>query len=425
MFGRSDEPAGGRSRRGRWTGLVGAGLSVAAWACGPDSASGVDPGSELAGDLPRVGVEALRYVGAFRLPAGTFGGSDLNYSEGPLAVDGSALFIVGHAHHQAVAEFVVPGLGASTRPEELPMADAPVQPFIPLLDRAPDDPDGLDRIGGLALVAGAEGRLLLVSAYEYYDAPGDNRRTTLVVRDPARLATSPVDGAYALGGAAHAAGWMSPVPAPWGAAVGAPMIAGASSGIPIVSRTSVGPSAFAFDPADLRPGADPGASVPTRALLDYDLTRPLHDDLSNASGGNDLWTHLSRAVFGFVVPGTRTYLVVGHSGGHGARGVCYKCVPDGGDAPCGGYCARDPDDAGPFFWAYDVEELVAAGSGERPPYGARPYAYGPFTPPFPAREIGGGAYDADTGLLYLTLQRADRTQGPYANPPIVAVYEVR
>lgn len=42
--------------------------------------------------------------------------------------------------------------------------------------------------------------------------------------------------------------------------------------------------------------------------------------------------------------------------------------------------------------------------------------------PFPTREIGGGAFDAATGTLYLTLQRADREQGVYANPPVVAAY---
>ena len=413
-------PGPARLRRGQTTFVLAATIAAA---CGGDGV-GV-PKAESPSDAPLVDIDVLDYAGAFRLPAAPFGASDLNYSEGPIEVFGSSIFLVGHAHHQAIAEFEIPSLVHSSVLDDLEMASPPLQPFSTILSRAPLNPEGLDRIAGLKWVDGAAGPELLVNAYEYYDAPGDNRRTTLVIRDPGDLAGSVIDGFYALEGAARVAGWMSPVPSEWQEALGGPMIAGASSGIPIISRTSVGPSAFAFDPRSLAGQGALDTPVPTRPLLEYDLATPLHDDLSNTSGGNRLWTHLSRAIYGFIVPGTRTYLTLGQSGGHGPEGVCYKCVPLGSDAACGGYCARDPADYGLYYWAYDASDLEAAAGGERGPETIRPYASGPFPAPFATSELGGGAFDAAAGLLYLTMQRADRGQGPYANPPVVVVFGIR
>lgn len=376
-------------------------------------------------ELPRIGIEALRFAGAFRLPADPFGASSLNYSEGPLEVAGSSVFLVGHSHDQAIAEFTLPELGFGDSLSDLPIASAPRQPFVSVLDRAPDDPEGLDRIGGIRWLDTANGPVLLVNAYEYYDAPADNRRTTLIVRDPRDLAGSAVEGFYALEGAAHLSGWMSPLPEPWADLLGAPMLSGSSSGIPIIARASVGPSAFAFDPGALLTDGGPEAEVPTLRLLDYDLANPLHADLYNETGTNDLWTHLSRAVYGFVVPGTRTYLTLGHSGGHGPGGICYKCVPVGQDQACGGYCARDSADYSLYYWAFDLNDLLAASRGDLLAQAIRPYAYGPFQLPFGGSELGGGAYDPERELLFLTLQRADREQGPYANPPVVVALEFR
>ncbi|MEZ4635773.1 MAG: hypothetical protein R2856_12580 [Caldilineaceae bacterium] len=243
-------------------------------------------------DLSLLTIDDLRYEGAFRLPADEFGLSSMNYSEGPLFYhpDRESIFIVGHAHQQAIAEFAVPEIVDSTVITDLAMAAAPVQNFAAFLDSAQgDNPQLLDRIGGLAVISGTT--QMLVNAYEYYDAPGDNTDTTLVIGDAADLAGAQVEGFFAFeGGAGHTSGWISPVPPAWQSILGGPYITGASSGIPIISRTSVGPSAFVFDPADV------GASSPisTTKLLDFSLDHPLHEDLSNDSRENSLWTHLSR-----------------------------------------------------------------------------------------------------------------------------------
>ena len=218
-------------------------------------------------------------------------------------------------------------------------------------------------------------------------------------------------------------GWISPIPPAWQATLGGSHLTGQSSGIPIISRTSVGPPAFAFDPLQIvgtTGTAQVPSPVPTVTLLDFSLDDPLHGDLSNSTGTNDLWTHLSRAIYGLVVPGTRTYLTLGHSGGH-ASGVCYKCTQSDGTL-CGGYCAPDADDYSLYYWLWDLDDLVAVKAGALSPHEPRPYELGVLPSAFDTRELGGGAFDPASGLLYLTLQRADLEQGAYSNPPVVAVY---
>ncbi len=101
--------------------------------------------------LPLLQMTDLEYLGAFRLPADAFGSSELNFSEGPLAFNpvNNSLFIVGHTHHQAVAEFSIPTPSLAPMPL-LPMATN-LQPFRPLLQTSTcGNPDELDRIGGMA-----------------------------------------------------------------------------------------------------------------------------------------------------------------------------------------------------------------------------------------------------------------------------------
>lgn len=206
-------------------------------------------------ELPLLKIRDFHYVGAFRLPSRKYGESDVNFSEGPVAFnpDRASLFIVGHAHQQAVAEFAIPGLVDSTVLTEVNMASDPIQPLATILDRASGgNPQGNDRIGGMLYVSGANGPELLTNAYEYYDAPGDNTLSMLVVRDANDLAASDVDGYFEVQGRpGHTAGWMSHSPDSWRSDLGGDFLTGHSSGIPSISRTSRGPSAFVFNLWDI------------------------------------------------------------------------------------------------------------------------------------------------------------------------------
>ena len=374
----------------------------------------------IAQRLPRLTIDDLQYEGAFRLSAQDHGASSLNYNTGPIAFHAAnqSLFIAGHNHHNALAEFPIVELRGGTQLNQLAMSEAPTQDFSRVLERVAENPQGLDKIGGLYVYDTGTGPELLVNAYEYYDAPADNTHTSFVVRNANALSTSPVDGFFSLVGAAHASGWFSEIPAPWQAALGGTHLTGASSGPPINARFTQGPSAFVFDPSAFH-APTPGV-IPTTPLLDFSLEFPLHEDHNNETLANDLWTNLSQAVYGMIVPGTRTYLTVGHSGGH-RTGVCYKCTPDDG-VECPGYCAPDTSDYDHYYWLWDVEEMIAVRNGERAAHSLRPYEYGALHVPFETRQLGGGTYARESGLLYLTVQRADLEQGPYFNPPVVVAY---
>jgi len=57
----------------------------------------------------------------------------------------------------------------------------------------------------------------------------------------------------------------------------------------------------------------------------------------------------------------------------------------------------------------------------------RPYAYGPWEAPFGARrhQLGGGAFDAGTGTLYLSMPLADDGQGTYSTLPVIVAFKIR
>ncbi len=382
----------------------------------------IDAGAPTA--LPLLQIPDLDYIGAFRLPATTFGASNLNFAEGPLEYRAAShsIFIVGHDHQQAIAEFGVPALVDSEVLASLNMADAPLQIFATVLDRTPDgNPQNLNQIGGLEIIVGPDSDALLVNAYEYYDAPADNTHTSLLVHDANKFATATVQGFYRFaGGAGHTSGWISPIPPEWQAALGGTHLTGHSSGIPIISRSSVGPSAFAFNPQDMLAMPDPSIPVATIGLLDFSLAAPLHEDLRNDSGSNALWTHLSRVTYGFIAPGSSTYVTIGHSGGH-ASGVCYKCVQHNGNR-CGGYCAPDPDDYYHYYWLWNVNDLLAVRNGQMSPAAVRPYDDGVLELPFATAKTGGGTFDPTMQRLYLRVLRADTEQGQYANPPVVLAF---
>ncbi|MGB5437056.1 MAG: hypothetical protein WBM98_14270, partial [Maribacter sp.] len=118
-------------------------------------------------ELPLFSRTQLTYEGAFRINASVFGASDINYSQGPIAYNAQnhSLFIVGHAHQQAIAEFAIPELVISETLGDLNMVETPLQVFSEVLNRTPDNnPEGIDRIGGLYVVTDGGAQRLLVNA---------------------------------------------------------------------------------------------------------------------------------------------------------------------------------------------------------------------------------------------------------------------
>jgi hypothetical protein len=235
------------------------------------------------------------------------------------------------------------------------------------------------------------------------------------------LANSAVKGFYEFqGGAGHTSGWISTVPQEWQNLLGGSMLTGQSSGIPIISRTSVGPSAFSFNPGNVLSDVSSGNTIITNKLLDFSLANPLHEDLSNDDLTNKAWTHLSRVTYGVIIPGTRTYFIIGYSGGH-ESGVCYKCTQDNGNW-CGGYSSPIADDYSPYYWLWDVADMVKVKNGILKPWEVEPFDFGTLNIPFENNEIGGGSFDLLSGILYLSIQNGDNGQGTYARPPLITAF---
>jgi hypothetical protein len=278
-------------------------------------------------------IHDLNYAGAFRVSAGRFRRSDsdapnnqvtVNYAEGPIAYNSvrNSLYIVGHTYGNRIAEFKVPEIINSTTLSDLQVANEVYQNFETVLGKV-DNPQKVTRIRGMEYVPTDSGAELIVNAIEYYDAPGDNTHTTVVARDADNLAESEVDGFFTLPGVARASGWISPVPDSWQSVLGSTHIVGGSSGWPIISRHSVGPSAYLFDPMQLVGTDKTTGTLQTEQLLGYSLSNKIAN--ADLKGGYEgaVWTNLSGATYGFIIPDTNTYMAVGFSGGH-ESGIGYK-----------------------------------------------------------------------------------------------------
>ena len=399
--------------------------------------------------LPLLQIDDLEYQGAFAIPSAEPLDMSANSSSGTIAYNraNNSLFIAGHHRYGKIAEFSIPDL-VNTKTDLSALNQATLlQNFSPVVSVAPSgNPQNIEVINGIALVNGK----LIVNAEDRYDGEADNTHTTLVVENASNLANSAVNGFYELEGAVHAAGWMSPVPTEWRTLLGGSHIAGHAGKRAINRRYSIGPSAFVFNPADI---SATSGNIPTTALLDFSLENPLHadydyenafynmvevngdasftghtfEDADGIIGTNDLWTEISYASYGFIIPGTRTYLTIGASGGQ-VSGIGYKPEQNHGYT-CPGPCPYDGEDYYNYYWLWDVNDLLDVKNGLQQPHELRPYDYGFFEElfrtdenprPWDLQTITGGTFDADNGILYLTIHDGASTNQHERLPAIVA-----
>lgn len=403
--------------------------------------------------LPLFSIEKLKYEGAFIIPGGTLGESRSDFGSSKIAYNSvnNSLFLAGIQVDGAVAEFGIPNLSMSTDLNQLNIAPV-IQNFKKILNLPPSgNPQNINRISGLAVYNGS----LIVNAIEYYDASATNSHTTLTLSNASDLSSSPVNGYYSLQGAAHIAGWLTPLSADWQIALGSPYLAGSSSAYPINGRLCMGVSAFGIDP-NLLTGSASGI-ITTDTWMDFDLNNTLYADytmLQNANynilssdpappggghtaadinlvvGNNDLWTEESSAAYGFIVPHTRTYLTIGYSAGHNS-GIGYKALQSDGNI-CGGPCPFDADDYYNYYWLWDMNDLLAVKNGSMNAYDLRPYDYGVFDAPFQTdvyqnipefHPIEGASFDESSDILYITLYDGGAIS-QFAKNPLILAYKV-
>jgi hypothetical protein len=380
-----------------------------------DNASGTATTSvSVVDQLPLIYQENLQYLGAFRVPSGTFGDSVFDYGGTALAFNPAhnSLFIVGHDWDQAVAEIAIPqSIVNSNSLNNLATASV-LQPFVKVLGRAPNNTlaNRTVKIGGLMVVNGG----LIGTAYDYYDALGTARDSHFKLSSLS-LATADVTGYFQVGnlGGGFVGGYMAPVPAQWQAAFGAPYLTGQAA-LTVIGRTSAGPAAFGFDPNALGSSAAPATPY---------VYYPLGHELGAMVGAADPLFNGATWVNGvFFAPGTRSILFFG-SNGTGQIGYGEAAAFNDTNRTSKGYHAVN----GQYryqAWAYTVDDFLAVKNGIKQPWQIRPYEVWNFDFPISegAKHIGGVAFDAATGRLYVSQIGGDAVG--YGYKPLIQVFQL-
>ncbi len=386
--------------------------------------------------LSELSISSFEYVGGFRLSSKRFGKSKkatLNYSPGVITFNpkNNSLFVVGHGKEQGIAEFTIPEVVNTKNISDFAIGNKILQNFAPFhnTERVDTGIKNNFRVTGLALIEDQ----LIVNYINWYDASGKEIDTSVIFKNAENLVKSDLVGPFQLNGAAHAAGWLTPIPAYWRNKLGGSYLSGYSGGS-VISRLSVGPSAFVLSPEQSMLNVGAGRAIQTEALLDFDLKNILYDKsaygesydkakdiLYNKNLQNSLWTIESGAAYGFIVPGTNTYITFGYSGGHKSV-IGYKIRQDNGYL-CPGPCPSVASDIYNYVWLWHVDDLLKVKNGLLKPYEVRPYQHGPFETLSKAK-ITGGTFDEEKGLLYLSLKRGDTVE-KYKRPPLFLVYKIK
>lgn len=374
---------------------------------------------------PRLTVEQLQYVGAFRLPSDEANGASFSFGGAPAAYypERNSLFVGTRAGR--VAEVSIPDPVKSDDVAALPFARY-LQPFTDPSEggiKAELAEDGWT-LSGLVVHA----RRLLGTAVIFYDANNTQQAShfsrSLSFDD--HVATKLVRIGVK-GKTGFVAGYMAEVPPEWQSSLGGTLVTGQCC-LPIITRTSWGPSAFVFDPADVLAARNGAAE----ALVYYDADHPA---LGPWEGSNPTYGGTTQVGGVALIGGTRTALFVGRNG---SGDFCYgdgtadmtlvNTRRDGGERYC--YDPTNTDKgqhAYPYryqIWAYDLVELAEVRAGRRDPWSVKPYGVWPLEFPIaePGVRIGGVAYDANGRRLFVSQLLADRDG--YSFRPLIHVYRI-
>jgi hypothetical protein len=326
--------------------------------------------------LPLVQPGELVYEGAIRTPPINSGNSSFGYGGWAMAFNAAhnSMYYVGHDYQQAVAEITLPTPVIGTSLGQLPTASV-LQPFAGITHGLPmnsigTSPSGTYRWGGLFVYGGR----LIGASFSTYTQPGNITKShwthSAQLSDqtgtgPWRLAPTSLDPGFM-------GGYMAAVPPEWQALLGGPALTGQCCQS-IITRTSYGPSAFAFDPAQLGVASEP---IPTTPLLYNDELHKQPDGDWQTS--NTSYFNGSTLMAGMFIPaGTRSLLFIGRQG---TGTFCYGsgCA----SVPADPYCPNDIIHAWPYqlqVWAFDLDDLAAVKAGTKQPWELRPYATWPLT----------------------------------------------
>lgn len=338
------------------------------------------------------------------------------------------LFVVGDPRGNNIGEFQFPEIVQSTDVDDFKTGDI-IQNFTNFHNTKRID-TGIEnyfRVTGLETVDNS----LVVNYINWYDASGRETDTTIFFWDADKLQASALYGPYQLQGEAKAAGWISPIPEKYHELFEGTHITGSQPYASIISRLSIGPSAHVINlRREILYG--PTGIAETETLLEFPFQHFLRDKkvyptsksiesiLTNEDLKNKLWTSLSGAAYGVMIPGTRTYLTVGKSAGH-ESGIGYKITQDTG-RQCSGPCPRVASDQYSFYWLWDMVDLLKVKLGVEKAYNVRPYDYGVLNVPFETiNGVSGGSIDRKNKRLILSIKDGIQSTR-YSRTPAFIVY---
>lgn len=381
--------------------------------------SGVRGETQDPSTLPLVQQADLSYVGGFRLPqdgAFDFGGAGLAFNPS------GSLFV--SSKNARVAEITIPTPVNASQASAMPVAAYLQQLADPTEGRGGEtsttaNPADLNRL--LVIV-----NRLCVTYRIYYDA-GPPFQTKSHGCRSLSLSTPSFNGWSTIGDAGRTgfvSGWMALIPAEWQAKLGGAVLTGQCC-IPIASRTSWGPSAFAFDGSKIGQ-----ATVPAAALLYYDGVHPTLGLWDGATPSYGISTEIGGPV---IVPGTRTVLYFGRNGlgpacyGTGTANQALHGIEVGDGSK---YC-YDPTDGskgthsfpyGYQAWAYDLNEFAAVNAGLKKPWEVKPYGLWPLKLPIAnaAFRMGGVTIDMTSKRVYLA-----QSFGDIASRPVIHAIDIK
>jgi hypothetical protein len=373
--------------------------------------------------LRRLAFEDLKYAGALRLPADELHGDSFSAGGGPIAFDPEHNSLLVGSRKGRVAEVTIPEPVNSGEIAALPTAQF-IQPFV-------DPAEGqMSEVGPEAALAGllVFERRLIGTGLIYYDA--NNTQTVSHFARPLTLVKQSVVRLRRVGDKGRSgfvAGYMALIPREWQARLGGPAITGQCC-VPIITRTSWGPAAFAWNPDDL----DRDGGIDAAPLVYYDSEHPT---LGAFDGSGPVFGATTLVAGAAVIGGTRTALFVGSNGtgpmcygvGTSDKSLVNTTGPDGAKFCFDPTTSDKGQHAYPYhyqMWAYDLNDLAQVRAGKRKPWDVRPYGVWTFDLPVPepGTRILGVTYDAERRRLFISQRHADRDG--YAYRALIHVFQV-
>lgn len=232
----------------------------------------------------------------------------------------------------------------------------------------------------------------------------------------------------------YVAGPMTYVPLQYASMLKGNVLTG-QLGLAITSRSSWGPAAFAFNPANF---TSPFNSVPATALLYYNSAHPTLGTWGNGGGYENLSLFNQATASGgmVLVPGTQSLLFLQRNG---IGPTCYgigttnmTLLHEGTDPSNGDSYCYDPDQSSkgthayPYVYqilAYNVSELAQVANGTLEPWQPVPYAVWDLPNATATTASFSATFDNATNSIYISIQGADSEQAYDANP-LIKVYQI-